>query len=132
MEIIWIILVLEDIILFTTVINVFKYNPHGHSSINPYWLIPVFLFLFLIALIITKFRERSLGYVPFTLSAVNFVFGVLLPFFLVELKILQAKSDWIHSGMPSPPEWKDLFLGGFCLIYVIVVMIILMMDRRQA
>ena len=116
------------VFLLTTIWYV-SHNNHGHSGINPLYMTIFFVFFLLLSIALLAKSSKNNGRLLFCLNLVTCFFGLLLPIFLVNNSILQAKSDWIHSGMPKPPEWANLFLGLYTLLYILVIMVISLAGR---
>ena len=110
-------------LLFLFAIYYASHNNHGHSSLNPLWMIPFFIFILTLSIIyLVKSRSDAIN-ISIYLNVVTCFFGIAFPIFLTKFQILQEKSNWIHSGMPQPPEWTDLFLGTYAISYIVVSII---------
>ena len=97
-----------------------SHNNHGHCGVNPLWMIPFFIFIFALSIIyLVKSRSDAIN-ISIYLNVVTCFFGIAFPIFLTKFQILQEKSNWIHSGMPEPPEWTNLFLGIYAISYIVV------------
>ena len=106
-------------------------NNTGHTGLNPYLMIPLYIVLLILSIIIYRKIRKHSFLLPLIISSINSIFGVVLAFVLVEFGILQLKTNWIHSGMNPPPDWSNSFLRVFMAVYLLSLACITIYYRKK-
>ena len=119
MKLLWMLQFFGVVVLILAVLDAIVLHRHGHTGINPYWLIMVFISLTVLTGILSYSNRQIFKSLLFIVSCANCFFGVTLPILLENFNILQQKSNWIHSGMMQPPEWKNTFLIFYLAAYFV-------------
>jgi hypothetical protein len=127
----WSVNVFGHLLILLVVTYVVK-NDSGHSAVNFWFLVPVFMGVFSIGSLFcvggahaswSAQQSELLG----RLLCLTGAFGVALPVLLSSTKIMLQYNAWASAGMPSPPFWRIsaiiTYLGLFVLANSIVVFI---------
>lgn len=126
------IVVFECISIFALLFNAYRFNQHGHTGINLFWLIGLFSLLFLSSLLLERKRLGVFLSKNSLLSGLNLITCSMLIILLKELDILQSKTEWIHAGMPPQPGWKDFFLVTYFIAYITILVLLWSLQTKEA